>query len=180
MMSADAFIAEWTRITTELTQLVDTALDVEPPGECPERWAYWLARFEVTRLDDDTRYANVRADGQTKGAPLREVQACLESLAQEAAVKLAPLRATLSGEQSALVERSLHSFAGTALEHYRAKATEKKKRMFGAAKALANQHQYGGFQASVGYVLTCVACRAPRLGESLTCAFCGGDLGGVS
>jgi hypothetical protein len=180
MMSADAFIAEWTRITTELTELVDTALDVEPPGECPENWGRWLTRFKVARLDDDTRYANVRADGQTKGAPLQEVKACLESLAREASARLAPLRATLSKEQSALVESSLHSFASTALEHYRTKATEKKKRMFGAAKALANQHQYGGFKASVGYVLTCVACRAPRLGESLTCAFCGGDLEGVS
>ena len=179
-MSAQAFIAEWTRITGELTRLVETALDVEPPSECPENWARWLAQFEVARLDDDTRYGTVRADGQTKGAPLREVQACLEALAREASARLSPLRATLSAEQSALVERSLHSFAGTALEHYRAKATEKKKRMFGAAKALANQHQYGGFKASVGYVLTCVACRAPRLGESLTCVFCGGDLEGVS
>lgn len=179
-MSADAFLAEWMRVTTELTQLVDTALDVEPPGECPESWAGWLARFEVPRLDDDTRSAHVRANGQTKGAPLGEVQACLESLAREASIRLAPLRATLSREQAALVESSLQSFASTALEHYRAKATEKKKRMFGAAKALANQHQYRGFQASVGYVLTCVGCRAPRLGESLTCAFCGGELEGVS
>jgi hypothetical protein len=179
-MSADAFIAEWTRLTTELTQLVDTALDVEPPGECPERWAQWLGRFKVARLDDDTRSAQVRADGQTKGAPLREVAACLDALAREASTRLAPLGSTLSKEQAALVERSLHDFAGTALEHYRVKATEKKKRMFGAAKALANQHQYGGFRASVGYVLTCATCRAPRLGEALTCAFCGGDLEGVS
>ena len=179
-MSADAFLAEWTRITSELTQLVDTALDVEPPGECPEDWARWLTRFKVARLDDDARYANGRADGQTRGAPLREVQACLEALAREASARLAPLRATLSKEQAGLVESSLHSFAATALEHYRVKATQKKKRMFGAAKALANQHQYGGSQASSGYVLSCVACRAPRLGESLTCAFCGGALEGVS
>jgi hypothetical protein len=179
-MSADQFLTEWTRITTEFTQLVDTALDVEPPGECPEAWARWLSRFKVARLDDENRYAQVRADKQTKGAPLKEVQGCLESLAREASTRLQPLRASLSAEQSALVESSLHSFAATALEHYRAKATEKKKKMFGAAKALANQHQYGGFQASVGYVLSCATCRAPRLGESLTCAFCGGALEAVS
>jgi len=177
---ADAFIAEWSRITTELTQLVDTALDVEPPGECPDQWKTWLTRFQVPRLHDDERYELVQADKQTKGAPLKEVQACLESLAREASVRLGPLRKTLSPEQSQLVESSLHSFAANALAHYKAKATEKKKKMFGAAKALAHQHQYGGFKASVGYVLTCVACRAPRLGESLTCAFCGGELEGVS
>jgi hypothetical protein len=179
-MSADAFIAEWSRLTTELTQLVDTALDVEPPGECPASWKTWLTRFRVTPLDEDTRYEQVQLDKQTKGAPLKEVQACLESLAREASVRLGPLRSTLSAEQSKLVESSLHSFAATALEHYKAKATEKKKKMFGAAKALASQHQYGGFKASSGYVLTCVACRAPRLGESLVCAFCGGELEGVS
>ncbi|MDP1824364.1 MAG: hypothetical protein Q8L48_14005 [Archangium sp.] len=179
-MSADRFLAEWTRITTELTQLVDTALDVEPPGECPEAWARWLARFEVPREGEDARYQQVRADGQTKGAPLKEVQGCLESLAREASTRLAPLRQTLSAEQAALVETSLHTLASSALDHYRTKATEKKKRMFGAAKALANQHQYGGFKASIGYVLTCATCRAPRLGESLTCAFCGGQLEGVS
>lgn len=177
---ADAFIAEWSRITTELTQLVDTALDVEPPGECPDPWKSQLVRFQVPRLEDDARYEQVQADKQTKGAPLNEVQACLEALAREASARLGPLRKTLTAEQSKLVETSLHAFAADALAHYRAKATEKKKKMFGAAKALANQHQYGGFKASVGYVLTCVACRAPRLGESLTCAFCGGELEGVS
>ena len=167
-------------MTTELTQLVDTALDVEPPGECPEAWARWLTRFEVPRLDDETRYAQVRADGQTKGAPLKELQGCLESLAREASARLGPLRGTLSAEQAALVESSLHTFAATALTHYRTRATEKKKRMFGAAKALASQHQYGAYKASSGYVLTCVTCRAPRLGESLVCAFCGGALEGSS
>ena len=173
------FLAEWAHITTELTQLVDTALDVEPPGECPEAWARWLTRFGVPRLDDDTRDQFVRADKQTKGAPLKEVEGCLEALVREASTRLAPLKASLSAEQAALVETALHTFTATALEHYRTKATEKKKKMFGAAKALANQHQYGGFKASVGYVLSCATCRAPRLGESLTCAFCGGDLEGL-
>lgn len=175
-MSRETFLAEWTRNTTELTQLVDAALDVEPPGECPERWAKWLTRLEVPRLDEEARYAQVQADKQTKGAPLKEVQGCLEALARQASTRLAPLRSTLSPEQSALVEQSLHAFASSALTHYRAKATEKKKKMFGAAGALANQHQYGGFTASSGYVLTCVTCGGPRLGESLTCAFCGGAL----
>lgn len=179
-MSADAFLQEWSRITTELTQLVDTALDVEPPGECPPQWKAQLDRFRVPRLDEDTRYELVQADKQTKGAPLKEVEACLQSLAKEASARLTPLKKTLTPQQSQLVDASLHDFAATALGHYKAKATEKKKKMFGAAKALANQHQYGGFKASVGYVLTCVTCRAPRLGEALTCAFCGGELEGVS
>ena len=180
MSSAEAFLKEWTQLTTELTQFVEAALDVEPPGECPDAWKTWLTRFGVARLDDDTRYELVRVDGQTKGAPLKEVERCLQSLARQASVRIAPLRASLSAEQSALVERSLHDFAATALAHYKLKATEKKKKMFGAAKALATQHQYGGFQASIGYVLSCATCRAPRLGESLVCAFCGGELEGMS
>lgn len=177
---ADAFIAEWSRITTELTQLVDTALDVEPPGECPPSWKAQLDRFRVARLDDDARYELVQVDKQTKGAPLKEVEACLVSLAKEASTRLTPLKKTLTPQQAALVEQSLHEFATNALGLYKTKATEKKKKMFGAAKALANQHQYGGFKASSGYVLTCVTCRAPRLGETLTCAFCGGELEAVS
>lgn len=180
MSSPDAFLQEWARITTELTQLVDTALDVEPPGECPPAWKAQLERFRVPRLDEDTRYELVQADKQTKGAPLKEVEACLASLAKDASARLTPLKKTLTAQQSQLVEKSLHEFATTALGHYKTKATEKKKKMFGAAKALANQHQYGGFKASSGYVLTCVTCRAPRLGETLTCAFCGGELEGVS
>ncbi len=179
-MSADAFLQQWSRVTTELTRLVDAALDVDPPGACPETWALWLERYDVPRLDDETRLAEVLRDHQTKGAPLREVRGCLEGLARDASVQLAPLRETLTKEQAALVDTSLHTFASQAFEHFRAKATEKKKRMFGAAKELAQKHQYGGFVAASGYVLTCVACRAPRLGESLTCAFCGGALEGTS
>jgi|GEM_PF-2102042 hypothetical protein len=179
-MSADAFLQQWARVTHELTQLLDAALDVEPPGACPEAWTTWLARFDVAPMEENARLNEVMREKQTKGAPIHEVEACLEALAEHAAASLAPFRAQLTPQQAALVEESLHELASNALSHYRVKATEKKKGMFGAAKALAHQHQYGGAAASTGYVLTCAVCRAPRLGESLTCAFCGGDLEGVS
>ena len=179
-MSADAFLQQWAAVTVELTQLLDAALDVDPAGSCPSSWSAWLTRYEVAELTEDLRLAEVLTAKQTKGAPSSEVRACLDVLARDAAAQLAPLRASLSEAQSALVEQSLHELASHAFEHYRLKATEKKKRMFGAAKALAAQHQYGGSVASTGYVLSCVSCRAPRLGESLTCAFCGGALEAMS
>jgi hypothetical protein len=175
-VSADAFLLAWGAITQDVASLVDTALDVEPPGGLDDAWGKWLDRCDVVPLDEDARLAEVKRQSQTKGAPLEEVRACLDALALDAARRLAPLRSSLSPAQAALVDQSLHEFAATALQHYRAKATEKKKRMFGHAKQLAAQHQYQGHVAAKGYVLTCGACGGPRLGEALTCAFCGADL----
>lgn len=179
-MSADRFLHEWARLTTELTSLIDTALDVEPPGSCPPAWSALLTKYSVAPLPEPDRLPDLKRHAQTKGAPLTEVQACLDALARHETKRLEPLWSTLSAEQAALVRRSLHDFAGQALTAYRAKATEKKKKMFGAAKALAHQHQYGGPGAVKGYVLSCSACRGPRLGDTLTCAFCGGPLEAVS
>lgn len=175
-MSADAFLKQWAQVVSELTTVLEVALDVEPVGGAPEAWLKCLARYDVTPLPEATRLAEVKRDGQTKGATLREVEQVLEALARGASAGLAPLRASLSSQQAALVDETLHQFAAQALAQYRAKATEKKKRMFGAAKALAAQHQYAGSSGASGYVLSCASCHAPRLGEALTCAFCGGDL----
>lgn len=176
-MAADAFLRAWGAVTHDVASLVDTALDVEPPGGVDDAWAAWLSRCGVPALDDDTRYGTLKANGQVKGAPLDEVRACLEALAKEATLRLAPLRASLTPAQAALVDASLHDFAATAFAQYRTKATEKKKRMFGHAKQLAAQHRYDGHAAAHGYVLGCGACGAPRLSDTLTCAFCGADLG---
>jgi hypothetical protein len=179
-MAADAFLHAWAEVTAELTWVVDTALDVDPPGGLSVAWLEVLSWFEVASLDEDVRLAEVLRDKQTKGAPLREVRACLDALGQQATVRLAPLCASLSPAQASLVNESLLTFASHAFEHYRALATVKKQRMFAAAKALAAKHQYSGTAAPSGYVLTCVTCRAPRLGEALTCAFCGGELEAMS
>jgi len=175
-MSAEAFLEAWAVITQDLASLVDTALDVEPPGGLDDAWGRWLDRCDVAALSDDERLAEVKRTGQTKGAPLSEVQACLEALQRAAAARLAPLRATLTPPQAALVDASLRQFAATAYEQLRARATEKKKRMFGHARALAAQHRYDGHAAAQGYVLTCGACGALRLGDTLSCAFCGAEL----
>jgi hypothetical protein len=176
-VSADAFLRAWAGITHDLSQLVDTALDVEPPGECTEAWAAWLAKLEVPRLDDDTRLAEALRDKQTKGAPLREVRAGLEALARQATLLLAPLRTTLTPEQATMVDTTLHTFAANAFEHYRQKATERKKKaMFAHAKKLAERHRSKENEWASGYVLTCAACGAPRLDDTLACAFCGATL----
>lgn len=176
-MSADAFLRAWGAITHDVTSLVDAALDVEPPGGVDDAWAAWLARCGVTPLDDDTRYGTLKANGQVKGAPLDEVRACLEALAKEATLRLAPLRSTLTPPQAALVDAALLELAATAFSQARAKATERKKRMFAHAKQLAEQHRYDEHATAKGYVLGCGTCGAPRLGETLSCAFCGADLG---
>lgn len=171
-MAADAFLKEWSSVLRELGALLDDALDVEPVGGCPEAWARWLSRFEVTALGEDARLAEVLRVGQTKGAPLSEVSACLEALAREAAARLARFKALLSAEQARSVDEGLHTLRAQALEQYRVKATVKKKRMFGAAKELASKHQYGGFSSASAYVMTCERCGAPRLTEGLDCLFC--------
>ncbi|MEW5742899.1 MAG: hypothetical protein AB1938_28545 [Myxococcota bacterium] len=175
-MSADAFLRTWGAITGDVSALVDTALDVEPPGGCDDAWAAWLSRCRVTPLDDDARLADFSGAGQTKGAALSEVRACLDALAHEATARLAPLRSSLSPPQAALVDAALRDFASTALEHYRRLATEKKKRMFGHAKKVAAQHRYAQHAQAKGYVLGCGSCGAPRLSDTFTCAFCGAEL----
>lgn len=175
-MSADAFLRQWTQVVQDLATLVDAALDVEPVGGCPAGWAERLARYEVMPVAEDARVDEVKRFGQTRGALLDEVEACLAGLSRDARARLEPLRRTLSPEQAKLVDESLRTLTDRAWADYRARATEKKKKMFGAAKALAKQHQYADAWAVGGYVLTCSACRAPRLGDSLACAFCGGKL----
>jgi hypothetical protein len=175
-MSAERFLEVWAGVVHEVDQLLAVALDVEPPGGEPPPWLQLLSRYSVASMPEAARLAEFKRDGQTKGAVLREVQLALEGLARSATARLAPLRNTLSAQQANLVDEALQHLAAQALAQYRMKATEKKKRMFGAAKALAAQHQYSGSTKASGYVLSCAQCHAPRLGESLTCAFCGGDL----
>lgn len=175
-----AFLATWTELTTQLTRLIDEALDVEPPGGLPDSWAGRLKSLGVTPLGDDARIAAIKEHRQTKGAPLPEVSACLMNFTVLAKKRLEPLRATLSAEQARAMEDGVHRFTDQALAHYRAKATEKKKGMFGAAKALAAQHQYGKGLNATAYVLGCSACHAPRLADELSCSFCGGSLEVVS
>lgn len=175
-MSADAFLAAWGALTADVASLVDTALDVEPPGGVDEAWAAWLARCEVAALGDDARLEAFARDGLTKGVPLAEVRACLEAVCRLAVVRLSPLRATLSPPQAAAVDAALHELTSTALEHYRRAASERKKKLFAHAKKLAAQHRYDGHAAAQRYVLGCGACGAPRLGEALTCVYCGAPL----
>ena len=178
-MSSDAFLAVWTELTHRLSAVVEGALDVEPPGGLPEGWAKVVRELKVTPLGDDARLAAMKEHKQTKGAPLPEVEACLGALARVAEQQLAPLQRGLSHEQADAVRDGLHRFTHEALAHYRARATEKKK-MFGAAKALAKQHQYGQGLNATSYVLGCSTCHAPRLASELHCAFCGGTLEVVS
>lgn len=179
-MSADAFLTTWAALTTQLTQLIDAALDVEPPGGLPDSWAATLRQLGVTPLSDDARIAAIAEHKQTKGAPLPEVTACLQAFAAVAQRRLQPLRATLTAEQARVVDDGVHRFTHEAVAHYRAKATEKKKGMFGAARALAAQHQYGKGLNATAYVLGCATCHAPRMADELQCVFCGGALEVVS
>lgn len=172
-----AFLTQWSAVLQELDALLGDALDVEPVGGLSEAWGRWLARAEVTPLSEAARLAEVLREGQTKGAPLSEVSRCLEALARDALTRLAPLRASLTADQARLLDEALHTLAATAREQYRLKATVKKKKMFAAARELAAQHQYAGFTAASAWVMTCERCGAPRLGESLDCAFCGQGLG---
>ncbi|MBL8911811.1 MAG: hypothetical protein JNM17_14050 [Archangium sp.] len=179
-MSADAFLSTWAALTKELTELIDAALDVEPPGGLPDSWAARLKSLGVAPLGEDARIAAIKEHQQTRGAPLPEVSACLANFTMLAKKQLEPLRKTLTAEQARAMEDGVHRFTDQALGHYRAKATEKKKGMFGAAKALAAQHQYGKGLNATAYVLGCSACHAPRLADELSCAFCGGSLEVVS
>jgi hypothetical protein len=179
-MSADAFLATWGELTTRLTALLDAALDVEPPGGLSDAWAAVLSRHGVEPLGEGARVAAIKSGGQTKGAPIVEVEQCLAALVLQARRALEPLRASLDEAQARAVDDGLHRFTHEAAAHYRAKATEKKKKMFGAARALAAQHQYGTGRNATAYVLGCGACHAPRLADELVCAFCGGSLEVVS
>lgn len=178
-MAAEALLREWAAVTRELTGLLDAALDVEPVGGCPESWAARLAHAGVPTHPEADRLAAVRRGGQTKGALLVEVEACLAVLARDAAARLSPLRAGLTLAQAEALDDALRTLTAHALAHYRALATEK-RRMLGAAKALAAQRRSQAQAGVSGYVLTCSTCRAPRLGEALTCAFCGGALEATS
>jgi hypothetical protein len=178
-MTAEALLRQWAAVTRELTELLDAALDVEPVGGCPDAWAARLARAGATPHPEADRLAAVRRGGQTKGALLDEVEACLEAFARDAAARLSPLRAGLTPTQAQALDEALRTLTAHALAHYRALATEK-KRMLGAAKALAAQRRSQSQAGVSGYVLTCSTCRAPRLGEALTCAFCGGALEAIA
>lgn len=175
-MSSEAFLFEWGRVVDALTQLVTAALEVDPPGALLPAWQAQLTRYGVEALHEDARLEAVLAARQSKGAPLAEVEACLETLSAQSRRRLAPLRRGLAPEQGTVLDASLDQLVARALAHVRDQSTARKRGLFASARELASRHQYSQDRAVVSYVLTCTQCRAPRLGDTLQCAFCGGSL----
>ena len=176
MNTPQAFLLAWGSLTQRLAALIDAALAVDPPGGLTADWEQMLKALRVTPLGEDERFAAAQAAKQTKGAPLPEVQQCLEVFTVAARAELAPFRAALTAAQVSVMDASVAAFGAEAAAHYGAKACERKKGMFGHAKKLAAEHRYDAYGKGEGYVHKCGACGAPRLAETFTCVFCGGEL----
>ncbi len=148
----------------QVAEVLDCGLVVEPAGGTSPAWSAILAKHGVAPLDEALRYDRARAQGQTRGAPLDEVRACLEKIA------LAGKAQSKDQTFSEFLDRlPLEVFA-----HYQGLAC-KKASMFGHALASAKRQQYSDIKPKA-YVLTCPTCGGPRLkNEYFRCSYCGGS-----
>lgn len=167
------FLSAWGELSAELGRLVDLALDLEPAGGTSEAWCAVLAEVGVEPLGEDARYAAARAQKQSRGAPLEEVAACLQRVAERGRGTLAPHLAQLTEAQRSRVHSGLGLLLEESKRRYQEAACARRSGMFAHAREVARMHQYSGQPAVRGYVLHCPACRAPRMQQDLACVFCG-------
>lgn len=173
-MSADAFLAAWQALVSDLSALADEALDVEPLGGSSVAWAKRLTRLRVTPMPEAERQPACRAAKQTKGAPMPEIHAVLAAFERAHRGTLTPM---LTAEQRPIALDGLTTLVQHAKEQLEVRATAPvKKGLFRHAKETAAKHQYGTNSGPHTEVLECPSCRGPRQTEVLVCVFCGSDL----
>lgn len=161
------------RLGGAVSEVLETALAVDPPGASSPAWEGVLLRYGVNARPEDERYAAAKRERMFRGAPFEEVGGCLGVLAGRFLRQLAVL--TTGGPDFERLRTLLEGLPAAGLDHYKRLACEKPKGgMFGHAMAAAKQHKYDGYTATRGYVLKCPHCGAPRLREEdFRCAFCG-------
>lgn len=154
-----------------VAEIINAALAVEPPGACPPRWSAVLAHYSASPLDEQERFDEIRREKQNKGAPLSEVQACLQGLALQIHQQLKQHR---PDADTGAFEQALEQMVQEGVAHYRSLACQRPAGMFAHALATAKRKQFVGLKPGA-YVLLCPSCGGPRLNpEQLVCSYCKG------
>jgi hypothetical protein len=157
----------------QVAEVLDCGLVVEPAGGTSAAWDALRARLGVPAEAEETRYPAARAAGQTRGAPIAEVRACLARLVDETRGALGGI-GEIGAADRARLDAFLVRLVDEVAEHYQKKTCEKPRGMFAHVRATANKHQYSGVKATA-YVLRCPTCGGPRLKpEHFQCSYCGG------
>ncbi|MBI5548661.1 MAG: hypothetical protein HY901_32670 [Deltaproteobacteria bacterium] len=157
-----------------------TALRVgEPAGHSPE-WMQVLEQHGVQATPDDERRRILTATPLTHGAPVGELSAVLERIAERAQIALNAIEYPDDAAQAARWER-MRMRIGDLRERTTAayrKRVMPRRSMFAVAMESARAGAAAAPHGRQAFVLRCPRCRAPRLSDSdLTCVYCGADLG---
>src|SRR5689334_584337 len=130
-------------IGQQVAEVLDCGLVVEPAGGTSSAWSAVLGKHGVPAIDEATRYDAARAQGQTRGAPLDEVRACLERIALAGRAALAQVD---DAQARAQLQSFLERLPAEVFAHYQGLAC-KKASMFGHALASARRQQYADIKA---------------------------------
>lgn len=166
------------RVGGQLEEILQAGIDIDLAGGTSEQWGRVVSGWGVTVLGEEERFAAARAQKMTHGAPIPEVEACLQRVSAAAAQSWAQVGTSLPPDQRSQVEAVLAALPVQALALYREKACARRAGLFAHAKQDAQLHRWNVYSGQHGYVLRCAHCGAPRLGADLACAFCGGHVGG--
>ncbi|HJZ86843.1 MAG TPA: hypothetical protein VKN99_16825 [Polyangia bacterium] len=162
-------------LATQVAEILDAALPIEPAGGTSAAWDAVLRRLGVTPLPEDARFAAAQREQQARGAPIEEVSSCLERVVAAARGAQAGLLPAQAMELEALLARVPEQIAS----QYRQAACARPRGMFGYALADARQHRYERWHKTSSYVLRCPSCGGPQLeAGSFTCEYCGAPLAG--
>ena len=154
------------KLGQQVTAILETALACDPPGTSSEQWRTLMNELGITELPASSE----EAASQTKGAPLEDVQRCLEA-------QVASLRSQYPDVDDAM-GATLETLVSRHTEQYRGLSTVKPFTgggMFGFAMATAQVKAGEKKSQGTRYVLHCPDCGGPRLKDSdLVCEYCSG------
>lgn len=163
--AAAALVGE---LTTELADIFEVALDVEPPGGLSFAWKNVLDRYAVLPLGEARRYNLATEAGYAKGAPIEEVEACVR-----AAIARFIAAAVERGADRDPLEQAVATLWRDAAVQYHGYATHRPRGMFTHAIRTAHARKGQWERPPGGYVTRCGSCGGPRVDESMACKFCG-------
>ena len=159
------------QLTTELADIFEVALAVEPPGGLSHAWRQVLDRYGVLPLGEARRYGLAAEAKYARGAPIAEVEACVRAAFARfiaGAIDRGAAREPLDEVAAALWR--------DAEPRYHGYATYRPRGMFVHAIATAHARRGQWERPPGGYVVRCAGCGGPRLDETLACQFCGSDI----
>jgi len=157
----------------KVSDILESALACEPAGGTSPQWLYTLNGLQVEPLDQSVRYDEAKKAGQEKGAPVCEVEKCLQTLIDNLKLQAPVVVEELTPFLERIVPRHREQYLALASISPKPKAGPSGG-MFAFALATAEKKSKEQEYQGSTYVLRCPGCGGPRMSDAdLSCEYCG-------